>query len=102
MNAGLRKRDPLVEIELALEGDRAAALGLAGRKLTGAVAMLADFDRREGPKPGERRTLLHAATNALWAYVVQREAIGITNDALVTEVYGVTPELWRRMGAIQQ
>ncbi len=40
-----------------------------------------------------------AAAGALWAFVVQREAVGITSHDLLDQVYGVTPELWRLMGS---
>ena len=94
----MRKPDPLVEIEVGIRGDTAAALGRAGRTLGLAVDALTEFDRRGIPRPRERRALLHAAADALWAYVVQKEAIGITDHTKVNEVYGVTPEIWRVMG----
>jgi len=92
------KPDPLVEIELGIRGDTAAALGRAGRTLGLAVDALTEFDRHGIPRARERRALLHAAADALWAYVVQKEAIGITDHSKVNEVYGVTPEMWRAMG----
>jgi hypothetical protein len=94
----MRKPDPLVEIEVGIRGDTAAALGRAGRALARAVDALAEFDARGIPRPRERRALLHAAANALWAYVVHKEAIGITDHTKVNDVYGVTPEMWRVMG----
>jgi uncharacterized protein DUF6665 len=94
----MTKPDPLLEIEVGIRGDTAAALGRAGRTLGRAVDALAAFDGRGIPRPRHRRALLHAAADALWAYVVQKEAIGITDHTKVNEVYGVTPELWRVMG----
>ena len=94
----MMRPDPLVEIEVAIQGDTAAALGRAGKALGLAVDALAEFDRRGIRRPRERRALLHAAADALWAYVVQKEAIGITDHSKVDEVYGVTPEMWRVMG----
>jgi hypothetical protein len=94
----MMKPDPLIEIEVGIQGDTAAALGRAGRALGQAVDALAEFDRRGIPRPRERKALLHAAADALWGYVVQKEAIGITDHSKVDEVYGVTPELWRLMG----
>jgi hypothetical protein len=45
--------------------------------------------------------LLHEAADALWAYVVQREAMGLNNHELLDQLYGVTPELWRLMGSAE-
>ena len=94
----MRKPDPVVKIEVGIRGDTAAALGRAGRSLGRAVDALAEFDARGMPRPRERRALLHAAADALWAYVVQKEAIGITDHTKVSEVYGVALEIWRLMG----
>jgi len=73
------------------------------------VAALADFDGNlampDASPTGfpttapERRALLIAAAAALWQYVVQREAMGLTSHDAVDKVYGVTPELWRLMGS---
>lgn len=92
------KPDPLIEIEVGIKGDTAAALGRAGRTLGLAVGALTEFDKRGIRGPRERKALLHDAADALWAYVVQKEAIGITDHTKVNQVYGVTPELWRLMG----
>ena len=93
------KPDPLVEIEAGVRGDTAAALGRAGRALGRAVDALAELDRRGAREPEDRRALLHAAASALWAYVIQKEAIGIADNTKVSEIYGVTSEMWRLMGA---
>ena len=49
----------------------------------------------------ERRALLVAAAAALWQYVVQREAMGLTNHDALEHVYGVTRELWSLMGSAE-
>jgi len=84
----------MAEIEIGIHGDTAAALGQAGRRLASAIDAL-----READAPNARASLLHAAANALWSFIVQREAVGVTDHAEVARTYGVTPELWRRMGA---
>jgi hypothetical protein len=96
------KPDPLVEIEVGVRGDTVAALGRAGRALRLAVEALTELDRRGALRSKERKALLRAAADALWAYVVQKEAIGITDHTKVEEVYGVTSEMWRLMGATFQ
>ena len=98
----MKKPDPLVEIEAGIRGDTAAALGRAGRTLRQSVEALVEFDGRAAPRSRERQAVLHAATDALWAYVVQKEAIGISDHARASEIYGVTPEMWRLMGAALQ
>ena len=89
-------------IRLAVREESAATLGRAGTKLQAAVAALADFDctARAGMQ-APRRALLGEAARALWEYVVQREAMGVTSHDLVNEIYGVTPEVWRLMGSAE-
>lgn len=98
----MRRPDPLVEIDAGVRGDTAAALGRAGRTLGRAVEALVEFDGRGAPRSRERKALLRAATDALWAYVVQKEAIGVSDHARANEIYGVTPEMWRLVGAAFQ
>jgi len=101
-------------IRLAVREESAATLGRAGRRLQEAVAVLAAFDRSDvfafaglgraadgTGSPAARRPLLEDAARALWEYVVQREAVGLTSHDLLESVYGVTPELWRLMGSAQ-
>jgi len=82
-------RDPLVEIEVGIRGDTAVSLGHAGRKLKEALRALAQAR-------SERQ--LHRTADALWCYVVQREAMGLTDHSRLDEAFGLTPEVWRRMG----
>lgn len=87
-------------IRLAVREESAANLGRAGGKLKDAVATLAAFATADDHRdPDVRTSLLDDAALALWEYVVQREAMGLTNHDIVNQVYGVTPELWRRVGS---
>ena len=86
------KRDPMAEIEVGIRGDTAAALGQAGRRLKSAVGALTDGREREEK--------LRAVAEALWAYIVQREAIGITDHTEVSAIYGLTPEVCRLLGVM--
>ena len=87
-------------IRMAVREESAASLGRAGGKLQSAVAALAELDQAERPvDPPARKALLQRAALALWEYVVQREAMGLTNHELVNQVYVVTAELWRCMGS---
>jgi hypothetical protein len=100
-NAGREGVDIDDHIRLAVREESAATLGRAGRRLQEAVAALAACDRdRHSLRPSPARgPLLHDAALALWEYVVQREAMGLTNHDLLDQLYGVTPELWRLMGS---
>lgn len=98
--AGARGYDIDDHIRMAVREESAASLGRAGGKLQAAVAALAESDQAgSAVDPPARKALLQRAALALWEYVVQREAMGLTNHELVDQVYGVTAELWRCMGS---
>jgi hypothetical protein len=42
----------------------------------------------------ERKAQVYRAAEALWGYIVQREALGLTDHTKVTETFGITPEVW--------
>ncbi len=43
---------------------------------------------------------MRAAAAALRAYVIQKEVIGIADNATLNEAFGVTAEVWQCMGAV--
>jgi hypothetical protein len=83
-------------IRVAVREETAASLGVAGRKLQDRMAALLAC-RQEASR--ERILLRDQAVQALWEFVVQREAVGLTDHRLLDQHYGVTAELWRRVGA---
>jgi hypothetical protein len=86
----------LLEYEFAQE--RASALGRLGRALEQALATLAACDA--GPIQGTdtRRALVRQASEALWLFIVQREACGLRNSRQVMRDYRVPAEVQARMG----
>ena len=48
----------------------------------------------------ERAALVATAADALWQFVVQREACGLRDTAMVVRMYRVPREVHDRMGAI--
>src|SRR6202044_244023 len=74
-------RESALDYEIAQE--QAAALGRLGRALEAALAALPEHDgvhAHSGDRPGQapagaRDRLLRDASNALWCFVVQREAV---------------------------
>ncbi len=83
-------------IRLAVREETAASLGVAGRRLRDCMAALLACGQET---TRERILLRDQAVQALWEFVVQREAVGLTDHRLLEQHYGVTAELWRRMGA---
>jgi hypothetical protein len=96
-------RDTSAGIAYLLNGETAAALGVAGKKLAFAIDTLQRFDRGQRIGTGLRRPqLLQTAADALWAYVVQKEALGLSDHAALADEFGVTAELWNRIGALDR
>lgn len=107
-----KARENVLDYEIVQE--QAAALGRLGRALEAALAALAKHDqmRREerqreelgGDEGGKRSAaavreqLLREAGNALWCFVVQREACGLRDQRAIMREYRVPREVQNRMG----
>jgi hypothetical protein len=81
--------------------EQASALGRVGRGLEEALDALREFDAahtRSGVSCGERQALVTAASQALWMFVVQREACGLRASRSLMHDYGVPAEVQERMG----
>jgi hypothetical protein len=81
----------------------AATLSRMGRKLEDALRALEAFDAANGiassPDPSaERKSLVAAAGEALWYFVVQREVCGLRDSETVIHVLAVPREVQLRMG----
>jgi hypothetical protein len=101
-----------LDYEIAQE--QVAALGRMGRALEAALAALAEYDRSHGAKDSgakdsgakdsgakdaARARLVGDASDALWCFMVQREAIGLRDPRPVIRDYRVPAEVHNRMGA---
>jgi hypothetical protein len=87
----------LVQAEIAQE--KAAALGRIYARLRQALDRLQAFDAAQ--EPGDetsRDELLAAAGEALWFYVVQREACGLRDTDRVLHELRIPREVQLRMG----
>jgi hypothetical protein len=93
--------DPL-EPEISVQ--KAAALGLAARKLRTSLDALRRFDAetptRSRRTSGSRERLVEEAAEACWGYLVQREIIGLgAEDAeYIRREYALPDEVWKRLG----
>ena len=67
------------------------------RALEAALAALANFDRANDAD-GARAGLVAAAGDALWCFIVQREACGLRDSRAVMREYRVPIEVQNRMG----
>jgi hypothetical protein len=91
-------------LEAELAEERAAALGRLTRGFEGALAAWRDAESASRQEPGEeaarrRNRLFDAAAEALWLFVVQREACGLRNTEAVLRDHGVPAAMrLRRMG----
>lgn len=94
---------PALEYELMQE--KAATLGRLARNFEQALAALAEFDRASGAggnAPAEREQLLDEAGEALWCFLVQREACGLRNSEGVLREYRVPAAVRRRIGVVRR
>ncbi|HUQ07561.1 MAG TPA: DUF6665 family protein [Kofleriaceae bacterium] len=93
-------RDPdagYAALQAELLAESAQTLGIAGRRMEGALAILAACPA--DAQPGARRALLDAAAEATFAYVVVRESLGWRDTTHALDVYGVPYEVRARLGA---
>jgi hypothetical protein len=103
---GSIERESALGYEIAQE--QAAALGRLGRALETALAALSRHDRtdaendnsttRPSPAGALRERLVQEAGDALWCFIVQREACGLRDQRSVMRQYSVPAEVRNRMG----
>ncbi len=99
LHRGGSRPAPLAALEHEIAQERASALGRLGRALESALAALADYDRTNLVHDAGRRRLVHDAGDALWCFIVQREACGLRDPRPVLREYGVPAEVYACMGA---
>jgi hypothetical protein len=85
--------DPVSPIEQQLQGERAAALGEAGRRLE---AALADLVR------GDTEDRLDEAGTAAWHYMVVRESLGMYDHEAAFAIYQVPNRVIARVGVMKK
>ena len=83
--------------------EKASTLGRLTQAFESALAELRRFEAETGASRSEdqdsrREALLDAAADALWIFVVQREACGLRNTEAVLRDYGVPTAVRLRMG----
>ncbi len=100
----LWRKSPAGALDYEIAQEAASALGRHGRALEAALKQLAEFDAAD-PGPGTpdrtaRAALVDAAAQALWHFIIQREACGLRDGGMVVRMYRVPAEVQHRMGAV--
>jgi hypothetical protein len=88
-----------LDYEIAQE--QAAALGRLGRALETALAALSEYERTHAERDAVRTGLLQDASDALWHFIIQREACGLRDPRPVLRHYCVPTEVQNRMGVFR-
>jgi hypothetical protein len=84
--------DPLSPIEEQLQGERAAALGEAGRRLEAALGDLAN---------GDTDDRLDEAGTAAWHFMIVRESLGMYDHKAAFAIYQVPDRVIARVGVMR-
>jgi hypothetical protein len=103
-STSLWAKSPAGVLDYEIAQETASALGRQGRALEAALQTLADFDAAEHPHDSAERahrpSLVAAAAHALWQFVVQREACGLRDTAMVVRMYKVPRDVHDLMGVV--
>ena len=76
-----------------LMGEQAYSLGRAGRKCEAALAAYRDA------KDEDRARRLKEAADAVWAFLIQREVLGLRDRELIVAQYAIPREVMARLGS---
>ncbi len=105
---------PVAALDYEIAQEQASALGRLGRALEAALGALASHDNALTPVPGratqagevgehaKRARLVQDASEALWCFIVQREACGLRDPLPVVRAYRVPAEVYARMGTFSR
>ena len=84
--------NPLAPIERELQGERASALGEAGRRVEAALADLS---------LGETQDRIDEAATAVWHYMIVRESLRMFDHKAAFAVYGIPKHVLARVGVMK-
>ncbi|HEY0122163.1 MAG TPA: DUF6665 family protein [Rhizobium sp.] len=89
----------VLEYELAAE--RANSLGRHGLKVETALAELQAWNP-EHHSATARESLVDKASDAVWAFFIQREICGLKNGRDVIQRYGIPNEVLAKVGVVRR
>lgn len=99
-------KNPSAALDYEIAQDMASALGRLGRALEASLKAIEDFDAAntlpatDASSPDARRKLVASAGNALWEFIVQREACGLKDTRQVMRDYRVPADVQSRTGVV--
>ncbi len=88
----------VVALDYEIAQEQASALGRLGRNLETSLAALSGHEAKHHERDLERARLVQDASDALWLFMVQREACGLRDPRPVLRDYRVPAEVYARMG----
>lgn len=91
--------DALTPLDIELAGEKADALGRAGRKAEEALSQLAAA-RQKGT--GDLDALRDRAADAVFGLMVQRELCGLRNQADMVRRYDIPSDVMARVGVTRR
>ncbi len=91
--------DSVTPLDLELAGEMADALGRAGRKTEEALETLAGAC---GVDEAPIEDLLHAAADAVFGLMVQRELCGLRNQGDMIQRYAIPADVMSRVGIVRR
>ena len=92
----------VVALDYEIAQEQASALGRLGRALEAALGALSGHDAEHPQRDSTRAQLLQDASDALWCFMVQREACGLRDPWPVIRDYRVPAEVYARMGIFRR
>jgi hypothetical protein len=96
------RTSPIDALDYEIAQEQASALGRLGRALEAALSALGAYHANNAAAAGDvvsRAKLIQEASDALWCFIVQREACGLRDPRPVFRHYRVPAEVQNRMGA---
>jgi len=88
----------VVALDYEIAQEQASALGRLGRALEAALSALSEHETAHPERDSERARLVRDASEALWLFIVQREACGLRDPRPILRDYRVPTEVYARMG----
>jgi hypothetical protein len=99
---GSSRLTQVVALDYEIAQEQASALGRLGRALEAALATLFVHEAAHPERDSERARLVQDASDALWLFIVQREACGLRDPRPVLRDYRVPAEVYARMGIFRR